>query len=62
MADPTLQGYYPAKGLQEAFIVAQMCVHKEPTKRPAIAEVVAFLTHVVSTQYDPEGQDVQNSS
>lgn len=52
MADPTLQGHYPAKGLQQALIVAQMFVHEQPTKRPAIAEVVTFLTRIASGKYD----------
>ncbi|XP_019249494.1 PREDICTED: serine/threonine-protein kinase CDL1-like isoform X2 [Nicotiana attenuata] len=62
MADPTLQGNYPAKGLQQALIVAEMCVQEQPTKRPAIAEVVTFLTHIASGKYDSESQDVQNAT
>ncbi|PHT38364.1 Serine/threonine-protein kinase CDL1 [Capsicum baccatum] len=62
MADPMLQGHYPAKGFEQALIIAQMCVHEQPTNRPAIAEVVAFLTHIASGKYDSESQDVQNST
>ncbi|KAM3341036.1 putative serine/threonine-protein kinase PBL7 [Capsicum galapagoense] len=62
MADPMLQGHYPAKGLEQALIIAQMCVHEQPTNRPAIAEVVAFLNHIASGKYDSESQDVQNST
>ncbi|KAJ8538327.1 hypothetical protein K7X08_014867 [Anisodus acutangulus] len=60
IADPTLQGHYPVKGLQQALIVAEMCVHEQPIKRPNIAEVVAVLTHVASGKYDSESRDVQN--
>ncbi|MCD7452817.1 putative serine/threonine-protein kinase pbl7 [Datura stramonium] len=62
MADPSLQGHYPAKGLQQALIVAQMCVHEQPTKRPAIAEVVAVLTRIASGKYDSESLAIQNST
>ncbi|XP_070006990.1 probable serine/threonine-protein kinase PBL7 [Nicotiana sylvestris] len=54
MADPTLQGNYPAKGLQQALIVAEMCVQEQPTKCPGISEVVTFLTHIASGKYDSE--------
>ncbi|XP_016489143.1 putative serine/threonine-protein kinase PBL7 isoform X1 [Nicotiana tabacum] len=51
MADPTLQGNYPAKGLQQALTVAGMCVQEQPTKRPAIADVITFFTHIASGKY-----------
>ncbi|XP_060201657.1 probable serine/threonine-protein kinase PBL7 [Lycium barbarum] len=62
MADPTLQGHFPAKGLQQALIVAGMCVDEQPTKRPSIAEVVTFLTHIASGKYDSESRDVKSST
>lgn len=48
MADPTLQGNYPAKGLQQALTLRGMCVPAQPTKRPAITEVITILTHIAS--------------
>lgn len=54
MADPTLQGQYPARGLYQALAVAAMCVQEQPTLRPLIADVVTALTFLASQHYDHE--------
>ncbi|KAM7271557.1 hypothetical protein ACFE04_030771 [Oxalis oulophora] len=60
MADPTLQGQYPVRGLYQALAVAAMCVQEQPTMRPLIADVVTALSYLASQRYDPETQPAQN--
>ncbi|XP_039129280.1 probable serine/threonine-protein kinase PBL7 [Dioscorea cayenensis subsp. rotundata] len=62
MADPMLQGQYPARGLYQALAVAAMCVQEQPTMRPLIADVVTALTYLASQKYDPETSTVQSIS
>ncbi|WOL00679.1 serine/threonine-protein kinase CDL1 isoform X1 [Canna indica] len=62
MADPVLQGQYPARGLYQALAVAAMCVQEQPTMRPLIADVVTALTYLALQTYNPENQSNQNSS
>ncbi|TQE13214.1 hypothetical protein C1H46_001298 [Malus baccata] len=52
MADPTLQGQYPKRGLYQALAVAGMCVQEQPNMRPVIADVVTALTYLASQKYD----------
>ncbi|KAD5961775.1 hypothetical protein R6Q59_014845 [Mikania micrantha] len=61
IADPGLQGQYPARGLYQALAVAAMCVQEQPNMRPVIADVVTALSYLASQKYDPESQPVQNS-
>ncbi|KAH7667687.1 Non-specific serine/threonine protein kinase protein [Dioscorea alata] len=61
MADPVLQGKYPARGLYQALAVAAMCVQEQPTMRPLIADVVTALTYLASQNYDPETQTPQSN-
>ncbi|PON72786.1 Mitogen-activated protein kinase kinase kinase [Parasponia andersonii] len=61
MADPMLQGQYPARGLYQALAVAAMCVQEQPNMRPVIADVVTALTYLASQKYDPDTQPVQSS-
>ncbi|KAB1218018.1 Serine/threonine-protein kinase PBS1 [Morella rubra] len=61
MADPMLQGQYPARGLYQALAVAAMCVQEQPNMRPLIADVVTALNYLASQKYDPESQPVQSS-
>ncbi|XP_062092809.1 probable serine/threonine-protein kinase PBL7 [Humulus lupulus] len=61
MADPTLQGQYPVRGLYQALAVAAMCVQEQPTMRPLIADVVTALSYLASQKYDPETVPVQCS-
>ncbi|KAM1037767.1 hypothetical protein ACFX2I_032435 [Malus domestica] len=61
MADPTLQGQYPKRGLYQALAVAGMCVQEQPNMRPVIADVVTALTYLASQKYDHETEPVQSS-
>ncbi|KAL2533682.1 Serine/threonine-protein kinase CDL1 [Abeliophyllum distichum] len=61
IADPILQGQYPARGLFQALSIAAMCVQDLPNMRPAIADVVTALTYLASQKYDPEMQPIQDS-
>lgn len=56
MADPALQGQYPARGLYQALAIAAMCVQEQPTMRPLIADVVTALSYLASQTYNPESQ------
>ncbi|KAK2633829.1 hypothetical protein Ddye_028621 [Dipteronia dyeriana] len=62
MADPTLQGQYPMRGLYQALAVAAMCVQEQPNMRPLIADVVTALTYLACQKYDPETQPPVQSS
>ncbi|GAV63724.1 Pkinase domain-containing protein [Cephalotus follicularis] len=61
MADPTLQGQYPVRGLYQALAVAAMCVQEQPNMRPLIADVVTALSYLASQIYNPETPPVQTS-
>ncbi|KAK7393599.1 hypothetical protein VNO78_22157 [Psophocarpus tetragonolobus] len=61
MADPMLQGQYPARGLYQALAVAAMCVQEQANMRPVIADVVTALSYLASQKYDPNTQTVQSS-
>ncbi|KAF7848894.1 hypothetical protein BT93_L1465 [Corymbia citriodora subsp. variegata] len=60
MADPTLQGQYPARGLYQALAVAAMCVQEQPNMRPVIADVVTALGYLASQNYEPDSQSAQS--
>ncbi|CAA2967529.1 probable serine threonine- kinase PBL7 [Olea europaea subsp. europaea] len=62
IADPMLQGQYPARGLFQALSIAAMCVQDQPNMRPAIADVVTALNYLASQKYDPEAQPIQDSN
>ncbi|KAK4430860.1 putative serine/threonine-protein kinase PBL7 [Sesamum alatum] len=62
MADPMLQGQYPARGLYQALAVAAMCVQEQPNMRPLMADVVTALTYLASQKYNPEMQPIQRPS
>ncbi|CAH1438343.1 unnamed protein product [Lactuca virosa] len=53
IADPSLEGQYPTRGLFQALAVAAMCVQDQPNMRPVIADVVTALTYLASQKYDP---------
>nr|XP_043614383.1 probable serine/threonine-protein kinase PBL7 isoform X2 [Erigeron canadensis]XP_043614384.1 probable serine/threonine-protein kinase PBL7 isoform X2 [Erigeron canadensis] len=53
MADPSLQGQYPARGLFQALSVAAMCVQEQPASRPCIADVVTALVYLASQKFEP---------
>ncbi|KAK3409016.1 probable serine/threonine-protein kinase PBL7 [Eucalyptus grandis] len=60
MADPMLQGQYPARGLYQALAVAAMCVQEQPNMRPVIADVVTALSYLASQQHEPDSQSAQS--
>ncbi|KAF7013730.1 unnamed protein product [Triticum aestivum] len=62
MADPALEGRYPARGLYQALAVAAMCVQEQPTLRPLIGDVVTALSYLASQPYDPEVHGVHRPS
>lgn len=62
MADPMLQGQYPARGLYQALAVAAMCVQEQPNMRPLMADVVTALTYLASQNYNPESQRPNSGS
>ncbi|XP_031119497.1 probable serine/threonine-protein kinase PBL7 isoform X2 [Ipomoea triloba] len=59
MADPTLQGQYPMRGMYQALAVAAMCVHEQPNMRPLIADVVTALNYLASQKYGSDTHPVQ---
>ncbi|XP_050384199.1 probable serine/threonine-protein kinase PBL7 [Argentina anserina] len=61
MADPALQGQYPARGLYQALAVAAMCVQEQPNMRPVIADVVTALSYLAAQKYDPETEPPRSS-
>ncbi|CAH2052634.1 unnamed protein product [Thlaspi arvense] len=44
LADPLLRGEFPEKSLNQVVAVAAMCLHKEPSVRPLISDVVTALS------------------
>ncbi|KAK3012469.1 hypothetical protein RJ639_007980 [Escallonia herrerae] len=54
MADPALQGQYPARGLYQALAIAAMCVQEQPNMRPLIADVVIALNYLATQPFDPQ--------
>lgn len=61
MADPTLEGRYPVRGLYQALAIAAMCVQEQPTMRPVIGDVVTALNYLASQKYDPSTHSAQSS-
>lgn len=60
MADPSLEGKYPVRGLYQALAIAAMCVQEQPSMRPVIADVVTALNYLASQKYDPSIHQVQS--
>ncbi|KAI9081762.1 hypothetical protein K1719_036024 [Acacia pycnantha] len=56
MADPSLEGQYPVRGLYQALAIAAMCVQEKPHMRPGIADVVTALNFLASQKYDQRHQ------
>jgi hypothetical protein len=61
MADPLLNGQYPARGLYRALAIASMCVVEESNNRPVITEVVKALDFLASQKYVPRVHPIQRS-
>ncbi|KAL3634576.1 Serine/threonine-protein kinase pbl27 [Castilleja foliolosa] len=62
MADPSLQGRYPMRGLYQALAVAAMCVQEQAATRPVMRDVVTALSYLASQPYDSNSQSNQSSS
>ncbi|KAK4798810.1 hypothetical protein SAY86_031136 [Trapa natans] len=62
MADPMLQGQYPARGLYQALAIAAMCVQEQPNLRPAIADVVTALSYLASQIHEPDHLQVRHKA
>ncbi|XP_047976661.1 probable serine/threonine-protein kinase PBL7 isoform X2 [Salvia hispanica] len=56
MADPSLEGQYPVRGLYQALAIAAMCVQEQPNMRPLVADIVTALNYLASQTYDPSVQ------
>ncbi|KAG6417944.1 hypothetical protein SASPL_120141 [Salvia splendens] len=59
MADPSLEGQYPVRGLYQALAIAAMCVQEQPNMRPLVADIVTALNYLASQAYDPSVHGVQ---
>ncbi|CAL9039116.1 probable serine/threonine-protein kinase PBL7 isoform X1 [Musa acuminata AAA Group] len=53
MADPSLQGHYPTRGIYQALAVAAMCLQEQAATRPLIGDVVTAVSYLASQNYDP---------
>ncbi|KAL3634294.1 hypothetical protein CASFOL_021348 [Castilleja foliolosa] len=62
MADPSLQGHYPKRGLDQVLAVAASCVQEQAATRPLIKDVVTALSNLASKPYDPNSQSNRSSS
>lgn len=61
LADPTLKGRFPMRGLYQALAVASMCIQEEAASRPVIADVVTALSYLASQAYDPGAAHTNNN-
>ncbi|KAF6162915.1 hypothetical protein GIB67_021064 [Kingdonia uniflora] len=52
MADPSLEGNYPIKGLYQALAIAAMCLQEEAGTRPLISDVVTALEYLAMPQIE----------
>ncbi|AQK94181.1 hypothetical protein Zm00014a_023337 [Zea mays] len=62
MADPSLQGCFPMRGLYQALAVAAMCLQEQAATRPFIGDVVTALSYLASHTYDPNAPAQHNRS
>eukprot|EP00270_Netrium_digitus_P011617 TRINITY_DN3712_c0_g1_i1.p1 TRINITY_DN3712_c0_g1~~TRINITY_DN3712_c0_g1_i1.p1 ORF type:complete len:518 (-),score=73.22 TRINITY_DN3712_c0_g1_i1:383-1936(-) len=53
MADPSLEGRYPLRGLYQALAVAAMCLQEQASARPSMGDVVTALAYLASQSFDP---------
>jgi hypothetical protein len=61
LADPSLQGRYPKRGLYQALAVAAMCLQERAASRPLIGDVVMALSYLASHPYDPNAPTTKDS-
>ncbi|XP_047153676.1 probable serine/threonine-protein kinase PBL7 [Vigna umbellata] len=50
LVDPLLHGSYQVEWLNQAIVIAAMCLHEKADRRPTIREVVSALTYIESQQ------------
>ncbi|OAY28528.1 probable serine/threonine-protein kinase PBL23 [Manihot esculenta] len=59
MADPSLEGKYPLKGLHQALAIAAMCLQEEAEIRPLMSDVVTALEYLAVKKGDGD-EDVDD--
>ncbi|KAJ4778812.1 Protein kinase superfamily protein [Rhynchospora pubera] len=59
MADPSLDGEYPTKGLYQALAIAAMCLQEEAITRPVISDVVTALEYLAVSNAEQLNEDTQ---
>ncbi|XP_021763440.1 probable serine/threonine-protein kinase PBL26, partial [Chenopodium quinoa] len=52
LADPVLQGNFPANGFNQALAVAAMCLQEEQTARPMMSDVITAIMYLSSDNLD----------
>lgn len=57
MADPLLEGNYPAKALHQALAIAAMCLQEEAETRPFISDVVSALEFLCGSKQGEGDED-----
>lgn len=62
MADPTLEGKFPTRGLYQALAIAAMCVQEQANLRPIVADIATALNYLSSQIYDPSRRNASSSS
>lgn len=54
LADPLLQGRFPARAFYQLAVITSMCLQEQPHVRPIIADVVVAISHIASQPFVPE--------
>ncbi|KAL7584908.1 probable serine/threonine-protein kinase PBL23 [Lactuca sativa] len=62
MADTSLEGRYPMKGLYQALAVTAMCLQEDASKRPVMSQVVSALEYLTSGQNEEQPMGDGDSS
>lgn len=61
MADPTLQGQYPKRGLHQVLTIAAKCVDEESNKRPVTCDIVKAIDYLERQKIELHTQSTQNT-
>lgn len=62
MADPSLEGNFPIKGLYQALAIAAMCLQEEASVRPLISDVVTALDFLSNKEEGDAEEKVKSLS
>lgn len=54
LADPRLEGHFPAIGIRRAVEIASMCLREEPNTRPNSNDLVIGLEYLETLKYNPQ--------